>query len=86
MNIVALLLSIIIFLAIRTRVWENYFDEYDENISKMQIKRIVDCFEQHNQISDLQKTGWPCVRTLELVKEVRRRLSTTPSLLASTRA
>ncbi len=77
MNIVALLLSIIILLAVRMYVWETFFlDEYDENVSKMQIKPTVDRFEQHNQILDIQKTGQLRVRTLELVKEVRGRLST----------
>ncbi len=41
MNIAALLLSIIIFLAIRARVRNFFLDEYEENVSKMQIKRIV---------------------------------------------
>ncbi len=49
---------------------------------QMQIKWIVDCFEPHNQISDLQKPGWPHVRTLELVEEVRGRLSTTHNVLS----
>ncbi len=44
----------------------------------MQIKQIVDHCEQRNQISNLQKT--PCVRTLELVEEVQRGLSTTSTV------
>ncbi len=40
-SIAALLLSIIIFLAVCMRMEETFFYEYDENNSKMQIKRIV---------------------------------------------
>ncbi len=46
----------------------------------MQIKWIVDHFEQYNQISDFQKTRRQRVCTPELVEEVRERLSTTPTV------
>ncbi len=75
MNIAALLLSII-------NVKKVFFHEYNENISKMQIKRTVDCFEQHDQILDLQRAGRLCVHTPELVEEVRGGWSTTPNILS----
>ncbi len=49
-----------------------FFDEYHENILKMQIKRIVYRFEQHNQISDFQETRQLQVCMLELVEVMRR--------------
>ncbi len=48
----------------------------------MQIKPIGNHFEQHNQISDLQKTGWLRVCMPELVEELKGRLLTTPSVLS----
>ncbi len=57
------------------RIKNEFNEEYpDVPLTNMQIKQIIDKFEQHHTVSDLPKAGRPRIRTSQFQQQVAERL------------
>ena len=61
------------------RVRNEFTDKWPEiNLSDMQIKRIIDRFEQYHRVDDLPKSGRPRIRTAQFQERVTTQLVAMP--------